>query len=91
MLILFGVAVLVGVVISASSPAADFGFGWIGGLIGVIVILWLFSLIFKPYWRRDRYLSRSGYNEKKILKLRYAEGSISRKQYETMMKDLEKY
>ncbi len=73
------------------------GFGWFWMLIGVIgFILFVTGIFYFLGWlfksrRYEGYNSRGSHDKAfEELKLRYARGEISREEYETMKRDMER-
>jgi hypothetical protein len=58
-----------------------FRFNWIWDLIGLLLLIWFLSWIFRWPWHHYRH-------EERILRRRYARGEINRTQFKRMMKDL---
>ena len=103
---IIGLIVLVGLSIVLSyltpRPAAEtlyynpffpFRFGWVGGIILILIVFWMARWFLWP-WRRggeEHYSHRYPHGEAElILKERYAKGEITKEQFEQMMCDLRK-
>jgi len=103
---IIGLIVLVGVSVALSylsprpitetfyyyNPFFPFRFGWIGGIILILVVFWVARSFLWPWWRRQEYSSpRSRHGDAEvILKERYAKGEITKEQFEQMLCDLRK-
>ena len=66
------------------------GFGWIGMIINLLILIGIIVLI---VWAVNRFsggLNSSAKNQtpREILQARYARGEITREQYQQMMKDI---
>lgn len=58
------------------------------GLFWLLLLIWFFSWLFRgPRWHRHHGMYAS---PKEIVRARYANGEITKKQYAEMMKELEK-
>ena len=66
-----------------------YGFGWIGLILNVAIIVGIVILI---VWAVKRFtsgtLSPNGQTPREILQARYARGEITRDQYQQMLQDL---
>lgn len=99
MFILFGVAAVIQALYGNPSVAPSRGapyFGWMWGLLGVLLLVWFVGLIFRPPWwyRRGSYQHRWAWGSDEaaeILKVRYAKGEITGDQFERMMQELQGY
>ncbi len=78
-------------------PMFHFGFGWVGGLLGILFFFWIFWFFSGFLWRRAwwgwgrpySYYRRWGHDDaEEILRARYARGEITKEQFDSMMGDL---
>ena len=89
--ILFFIIIL-GIVFNWMNPPAQsycFFQNGLWSLFGFFVLVWFLSWFFFRPWRR-RYWHWHAEDEMEILRRRYARGEITRTQFMTMAKDLEK-
>jgi putative membrane protein len=71
-------------------PFFPFHFGWLGGILLLLIIIWVARWLFWP-WRARYYPYRhQDEDAESILKVRYARGEIAKEQFEQMMRDLER-
>lgn len=97
LLILIGIAIVASVFYNKNIVYYGFfPFGWIGWIIGIFILFFIFRWIFWGWWgggwwysQRRQY--RHHGNAYYILKERYARGEITKKEYDEKMKDLESY
>lgn len=66
-----------------------------GIIIGVLFLFWIFSWVFRPrfYVRRYRWNGFGTFNSsnaEEILKMRFARGEISKKEFEEMMHEIKR-
>ncbi|MFI5412565.1 MAG: SHOCT domain-containing protein [Candidatus Micrarchaeales archaeon] len=96
MFVLIGIAIVISVIYPQQTAGVNMmfpyfsGWNWFGGIFGFFVMIWFFSWIFRSWFWPTKYRKYNG-DEKSILKVRYAKGEISKKEYDEMMKDLNKY
>jgi len=61
------------------------GFWWIGGLIMLVLFVWLLYILFGRNSVENRYHTETARN---ILSKRYARGEITKEEYNSILKDL---
>jgi putative membrane protein len=94
LIILVGVSIVISLYLgprpsgSFYHPFFPLGFGWLGGIFLVFIILGVLRWAFWPwkggyrsYWQRD--------DAHDILRQRYAKGEITKEQFDQMMRDIE--
>ncbi|MDE1869129.1 MAG: hypothetical protein KGH60_04165 [Candidatus Micrarchaeota archaeon] len=97
LLILIGLAIFASAVISAArggTPIAtmmSFGWGWVWNIIGIIFAIWILSWIFRwAFWGHPhRHYARHWWgDERTIARMRYAGGDITKKEYDEIIRNL---
>ena len=103
---IIGLIVLVGLSITLSyltsrpdtesfyyDPFFPFRFGWVGGILLILIVFWVAKWFLWPWRRREGEYYSQSYphgDAELILKDRYAKGEITKEQFEQMMSDLRK-
>jgi len=67
-------------------------FGWLGGIFLIFIVFWVARWFLWPWRRWDyrTYSRNAGDEAHNIVRARYAKGEITKEQYESMMRDLER-
>jgi len=72
-------------------PFFPFHFGWLGGIFLIFIVFWIARWFLWPWRRWDRTYSRNAGDEAhNIVRARYAKGEITKEQFESMIRDLER-
>ena len=93
MFVLIGVAAVLAVYYGGLGTSS-FNFDWVWNIIGLLFVVWIFSMLIRGGWwgRGYRYRRRwYGNDEYQILRERYARGEITKEQFEQMTKDLQQH
>ena len=67
---------------------------WFGDLFLIFIIICTFSWCLKYpflFWNKRRKLQRGNMDSKELLKIKYANGEITKKEFEQKIKDINKY